>query len=150
MNKIILISLIPILIFVFLYSRLESKNITETQNSDISLSSTEVKVSKKIIVPADDKKASLEINSAKYESAIKSQTNVYDFMQKLQNEGKINFKDKTYVGMGKFIEEINGVRSNGDKYWIYYVNGKKAEVGVSDYKLNPGDVVSWKYEKEVN
>jgi hypothetical protein len=72
---------------------------------------------------------------------------VYDFMTQLRNEGKINFKDKTYAGMGKFIEEINGIKGSNDKYWIYYVNNKRAEVGVSNYQLNPGDVVSWKLEK---
>jgi hypothetical protein len=89
--------------------------------------------------------AILEINGTKYESQITDQKNVYDFMTKLQNEGKITFKDKTYTGMGKFIEEING-RKNGDKNWIYYVNNKKANIGVSNYKINNGDIVSWKYE----
>jgi len=64
-------------------------------------------------------------------------------------EGKIDFKDKTYSGMGKLIEEINGI-SNGDKYWIYYVNGQKANIGISNYKIKAGDVVSWKYEKNTN
>ena len=66
-------------------------------------------------------------------------------MEQLQNEGKINFKEKTYSGMGEFIEEINGIK-NGEKNWIYYVNNKKAEIGVSNYKINIGDIVSWKYE----
>ena len=87
----------------------------------------------------------LEINNIKYETEISDQISVYDFMTQLQNEGKINFKDKTYPGMGKFIEEINGVK-NGNKYWIYYVNNKKAEIGVSNYKIKSGDVVSWKLE----
>ena len=65
-------------------------------------------------------------------------------MQKLQAEGKINFKDKNYSGMGKFVEEINGLKSSQNKYWIYYINGKEANVGISNYKINPGDVVSWK------
>src|SRR3989338_9106921 len=56
-------------------------------------------------------------------------------------------KDETYIGMGKLIEEINGSKNDGNKYWIYYVNGKKAQVGVSNYKIKAGDVVSWKYEK---
>ncbi|MFA6586065.1 MAG: DUF4430 domain-containing protein [Candidatus Paceibacterota bacterium] len=78
---------------------------------------------------------------------ILGQITVYDFMNKLQKEGKINFKDKEYTGMGKFIEEINGIK-NSDKYWIYYVNGKKAEIGISNYKINYGDIVSWKYESQ--
>jgi len=87
----------------------------------------------------------LEINGVRYENKISEQTNVYSFMEQLQNEGKINFKDKTYSGMGKFIEEINGIK-NGEKSWIYYVNGKKANIGVSNYQINRGDLISWKYE----
>ena len=83
----------------------------------------------------------------RYENVIPEQTTVYDFMSKLRSEGKMNFTEKNYVGMGKFIETINGVRGNGKESWIYYVNDKKAETGVSNYKINKGDIVSWKYEK---
>lgn len=95
---------------------------------------------------AEPIKTTLEINNIKYESEIVGVISVYDFMDKLRKEGKINFTEKTYVGMGKLIEEINGLKNNGDKYWIYYINGKEAQVGVSNYKINPGDVVSWKYK----
>jgi hypothetical protein len=91
-------------------------------------------------------KAILEINGERYEGEVKENENVYDFMARLRNEGKIDFKEKNYVVLGSFIEEINGVRGNGNKNWIYYVNGKEAEIGVSKYKIVPGDVVSWKYE----
>ncbi len=102
------------------------------------------------ILPTQLEIAYLEINSVKYQGPIIKNMSVYDFMNQLQSEGKINFKDKTYIGMGKFIEELNGIRGNGDKFWIYYVNGKKAKIGVSNYKISPGDVVSWKYEKDMN
>jgi len=88
----------------------------------------------------------LEVNGISYYSEISSPTTVYDFMEKLQEEGKITFEGKTYPEMGIFIEEINGAKGTGDKYWIYYVNGKEADVGISNYKINTGDVVSWKYE----
>jgi len=88
-------------------------------------------------------KVMLEINDIKYESEIIGVISVYDFMSKLQSEGKITFKDKTYAGMGKLIEEINGIRGENNKYWIYSVNGIEAQVGVSDYKIKGGDVVSW-------
>ena len=89
----------------------------------------------------------LEINDTKYEGEVKGETSIYDFMSKLRNEGKIDFTEKNYIGMGKFIISINGTKGNGEQNWIYYVNGKKAQIGVSNYKINPGDVVSWKYEK---
>jgi len=86
-----------------------------------------------------------EIGDQKLSETISGEISVYDFMQKLQAEGKMNFQSKNYPGLGKFITEINGVE-NGEKYWFYYVNGQKAEIGVSNYKINNGDIVSWKYE----
>ncbi len=97
-----------------------------------------------------DNLATLEISGARYQDKIQNNTSVYDFMEKLREKGQVNFKEKTYVGMGKFIDEINDIRGNGSLFWIYYVNGKKAQIGVSNYKINPGDVVSWKYEKDIN
>jgi hypothetical protein len=73
---------------------------------------------------------------------------VYDYMLQLENEGKMNFETKTYSGMGEFVETINDIK-NAEKNWIYYVNGQKATVGVSNYKINYGDIVSWKYEKDL-
>ncbi len=92
-------------------------------------------------------KTTLEVNDEAYEGEIKTATSVYDFMKSLEIEGKINFSERNYIGMGKIITAINGVKSNGEYTWIYYVNGKEADIGVSNYKINSGDVVSWKYEK---
>jgi len=131
------ISLFFFLIFVF------TKDIGQNTSS----------TSPPLFIPAQMEKtnlAFLEIDGKRLGTEIiAGKENVYDFMTKLQEEGKINFKDKTYSGMGKFIEEINGIK-NGDKYWIYYVNNKKANIGVSNYKIKPGDVVSWKYEENIN
>lgn len=127
-----ILSLFFFLIFVF------TKDIGQNTNSISAISPIPVQTEKA-------NQAFLKIDGKKLETTIAEKENVYDFMTKLQTEGKINFKEKTYTGMGKFIEEINGIK-NGEKYWIYYVNGKKAQIGISNYKINPGDVVSWKYE----
>jgi len=95
-------------------------------------------------------KTYLSIDEKKYETNVNKEISVYSLMNQMRNEGKINFKERTYAGIGKFILELNGVKSDGSKYWIYYVNEVKAKVGVSDYKINPGDNVSWKYEKDEN
>lgn len=91
----------------------------------------------------------LEINNEKHESSLYEIDTVYDLMSSLRQEGKVDFKDKNYIALGKFIYEINGKRGNTDENWIYYVNGKKANVGVSNYKLNEGDVVSWRFENDL-
>ena len=95
----------------------------------------------------EESQATLEINGVKYQSQIEGEISIADFMEKLKSEGKISFIEKNYIGMGKFIEEINGIKNSGDKNWIYYVNNKKANIGISNYKINQGDIVSWKYEK---
>lgn len=56
------------------------------------------------------------------------------------------FKAKEYPGIGYFIEEINGIKNEGGKYWTLYVNGKYSTVGASDYKLLDGDKIEWRYE----
>jgi len=94
-----------------------------------------------------DNSATLEINNVKYTDNITQVETVYDFMEKLRQEGKFTFKTKNYIGMGEFVEEINGIKSDRENYWIYYVNDKKANIGISNYKINPGNIVSWKYEK---
>jgi len=148
-NKKIAIVLTSTSIFLFLSFLVINKTPQKEQKEFVQiLPNTEIP----LLNPqgnADFIKTILEINNTKYESEVVGVISVYELMDKLRSEGKINFKAKTYIGIGKFIEEINEVRSDGSKYWIYYVNGKKAQVGVSNYKLNPGDVVSWKYEKEI-
>lgn len=92
-------------------------------------------------------KTFLEINDIRYEAEIAAETSVYGLMSLLKNDGKITFTETTYIGMGKMITGINGMKSGGERTWIYYVNGAEAQVGVSNYMLRPGDVVSWQYEE---
>jgi hypothetical protein len=32
------------------------------------------------------------------------------------------------------------------KNWLYYVNGKRSDVGAGVYELKPGDVIMWKFD----
>lgn len=96
-------------------------------------------------------KASLVVLDKKYETEIKEGSTVLDIMQKIQEENTRNnlfdFKYTEHTGLGIFINEINGLKGGEGGYWIYYVNEKEVSVGVSNYKINNGDIISWKYEK---
>jgi hypothetical protein len=152
-KKIIWLGLTISLFFVFIFfiTKDIGQNIVPTSLSEnyqtvktppaLPLNKGEEKIGDRVI---------LEIEEIKYEAKIGKEESVYDFMLELQKESKINFKDQNYPGMGKLIEEINGVKNNGEKNWIYYVNNKKAKIGVSNYKVKSGDVVSWKYEEDIN
>jgi hypothetical protein len=99
-------------------------------------------------IPDQKNLATLEINSTKYTTEISENISIYDFMNKLREEKKIDFKEKTYTAMGAFVEEINNIKNTGEQNWIYYVNNQKANIGISNYQIKPGDVVSWKYESQ--
>lgn len=50
---------------------------------------------------------------------------------------------------GGFVEDVDGIGkddiSGREMDWFYYVNGVLADVGASDYNLQPGDEVWWDY-----
>ena len=54
---------------------------------------------------------------------------------------------------GKFVTAINGVEQDNKKKlaWLYYINGKAAQKGATEIKLEAGDVEWWdlhNYEEE--
>lgn len=53
-------------------------------------------------------------------------------------------------GLGYMLESINYQPSDSQKkmYWIYYINNKKATVGISTYTVRSHDLITWKYEPE--
>ncbi len=84
----------------------------------------------------------------------------------LQEDGKeisskeIEVKDKALLGdvmadnfditeENSMISSIDGKKQDNkaEKYWIYSVNGKEAEVAASEYKLKAGDKVVWNLSK---
>jgi len=93
----------------------------------------------------------LIVNGDKYITEFKENINVYKLMQNLSADSKkpFYFTTKEYIGMGMFIEEINGIKNDATKnqYWIYYINGQSAKTGISNYIIHKGDAIEWKYEK---
>ena len=89
------------------------------------------------------------IDGVEYRTAMKPASSVYDLMNTLKEQRKIDFKGYDYSGLGFFVEEINGVKNDpAGENWIYYVNGQPAPVGVSYYKFKNNDTIEWKYEKK--
>ena len=72
---------------------------------------------------------------------------VLDTMQALMAEGKLSFSGRDFLGLGFFVEEINGAGPADGNYWFLYVNGASSETGASQTHLKTGDVVEWRYKK---
>ena len=101
------------------------------------------------VLPEQGIQVVLEVPEKRYELVVSQASTAYQAMGAAQEQG-LDFKGRNFLGMGFFVQEINGLRENPrqGKYWIYYINSKKATVGVSTYIVQPYDVISWKYEDE--
>ena len=91
---------------------------------------------------------SLVVEGKSYEVKIVPGSSVYNVLEAGKEQG-FSFKGREFLGMGFFVEEVNGKAESSRQgmYWIYLVNNKKAEVGVSSYIIQPNDVITWSYEK---
>lgn len=73
---------------------------------------------------------------------------VWQLMEVLQRTRGLAIESKDFGGdLGVLITGIGGVANDttGSRYWHYWVNQRFAQVGVSAYRVNPGDQVMWKY-----
>ena len=88
------------------------------------------------------------VDNLTYHEKVVFNSSVYDLMYTMRKNEPFTFVEKNYGALGFLIEEINGVKNNtrANTYWIYYINGSKATVGVSTYILKPNDIITWKYE----
>ncbi len=87
----------------------------------------------------------LEVLNDKYSQEIEEGDSVYDIMEKLKGNPKNNFdfNGKDYLSLGYFVEEINGISGTQGSYWIYSVNKEESAIGILNYKVKDGDIISW-------
>ncbi len=48
--------------------------------------------------------------------------------------------------LGEYVVSINGSSGAGKKYWIFYVNGKEAQVGAGAYTTHDSDTIQWRLQ----
>lgn len=61
----------------------------------------------------------------------------------LTTHATISTKKSSY---GILVNSINGyVNGTDNKFWTYMVNGKDAQVGAGEYKVQNGDIIEWKF-----
>ena len=94
--------------------------------------------------------ATLTVNDKKYPLQFNLGENLYLAMQYLQTTNKnFSFTVKEYPNLGIFVNEINDIKNDSAKnnFWIYYINGESAKMGISLYNLKANDLVEWKFKK---
>lgn len=91
-------------------------------------------------------KVSLKVFDKVYNVEVVEGSSVFDVMKKLKENNLFDFDYIEHLGLGAFVNEINGTKGTPGKYWIYYINDTKASVGISNYILKSGDNIIWKQE----
>lgn len=93
-------------------------------------------------------RATLVVNGKNYPITLIGTTSLYDVMKNMDEMGTLQVDFKNYSGLGHFVDGINGINSDTfrAKYWIYYINDAKAQIGISNYTLKQNDIITWKYE----
>ena len=56
--------------------------------------------------------------------------------------------EKKTSSLGSFVETIDGIKNRTDRFWLYYVNGKKPNVASDRYRTTATDTIEWRFEKE--
>ncbi len=85
----------------------------------------------------------IDDGETKKEATVSAQT-AFEALQNLAQQNNLNLKTKQY-DFGVFVEGIGGVENTKEKTWIYFINGKSAEVAADKYELKNGDIIEWKY-----
>lgn len=116
--------------------------------------STPVTTSSNTTTPPTEKNTldvTIEINNQKYPLSLAEKSSAYDAMIRLVAEKKITAVFKEFSGLGYFVDEIDGIRTdkNDGKYWIYYINGQSAQLGISQYILKNNDLITWQFKKGI-
>jgi len=123
-------------------------------NKNESTATTTLTIADEIIKTQEIKNSlniTIEIPNQQFLLQLPEKTTVYDAIQKLITDKKINVSMKEFKGMGYFVEEINGLKNDKQtgEYWFYYINGQPAKIGISGYTLKNNDLITWKFKKGI-
>ena len=76
--------------------------------------------------------------------AVEPGAKAWDAIQKAVGASNVTYKD--YGGdLGILITGLYGVEAAGNHFWEFVVNGKSSEKGVSNYAVQDGDVLEFRY-----
>ena len=95
-------------------------------------------------VNVDFKGAPQELEALDVAFEVEPESTAWDAIKLALGEENLTFQD--FGGdLGIFISGFNGVNAEGNNFWEFKINGEGAEVGVSKYQVQQGDVLSFVY-----
>lgn len=80
---------------------------------------------------------------------VENGTNAHDILKEAANQHECYNFTAIFTPFGNMIKSICGVASNSREnlYWIVYIDGKSAQVGIDDLRPKHGSILRFQYEK---
>lgn len=64
-------------------------------------------------------------------------------LELLKGQARVETKSSS---LGEYVTSINGNDGGGQKYWMFYVDGKEATVGADAYMTKNSETIEWKLQ----
>lgn len=111
----------------------QSDTATETTSTEQVQSQVEVTIDY-----AGEEEKETEVKTVKFDEG----DTAWDALKSAVEIDNIEYQD--YGGdLGIFVQSINDAKPTGNKFWLFKVNGKGADVGISSYKVQDGDKIEF-------
>ena len=139
MKKLKFLTLLVVAVLLFCGANCQWFGKTETKET----SQVEEKVEQKATVIIDDGTGSPK----SFDLEVKEETVAFDLLKEATEQAGLKL-DYSESSMGVLIKAI-GDKVNGQdgNYWMFYLNGGMASVGVDKQKVKAQDKVEFKFEK---
>jgi len=103
----------------------------------------ETNVKKQAVLVVDDGKGSPKTFNVEFNQG----DSAFNVLKNALEKSNVVLETKNY-DIGVLIESIGGIKNGeNEKYWMYYINEKLANIAADKYKINLGDKIEFKFEK---
>ncbi len=69
---------------------------------------------------------------------------LYHILTRPENTQLFSLRGIQYPSLGFFVTDIGPLHQGAGKYILYFINGKEASVGISEFVPQIGDTIEWK------
>lgn len=83
-------------------------------------------------------------NLRSFSATMEDGSTALELLEKVSTEQNIPVTTKVY-DFGTLVTGIDGVEATEKEFWLFSINGESATVGASDYLLEAGDRIEFRY-----
>jgi len=86
-----------------------------------------------------------------FEVSFEEPLTIFEALLDLEARELITLDYRDFGGeLGIFLEAIDGLGGDSDRWWQYWVNNDYSQIGISQRLAEPGDVVRFEYTGELS